>query len=785
MRLNVSQRCRLIAITCVLAGQLCMAQTTRPAQDDPAPSQRQLKLYCVGYTHLDTQWRWSYPQVIAEFLRNTLHDNFSLFEKYPHYIFNFTGANRYMMFKEYFPDDYQKLKQYIAAGRWFPGGSSVEEGDVNMPDGEAIVRQVLYGNEFFRREFGTQSNEFMLPDCFGFQASLPSVLSHCGIVGFSTQKLTWGSAVGIPFNVGVWEGPDGGSVVAALNPGDYNGSISEDLSHSKRWQSRIEAEGRASGFYSDYHYYGTGDRGGAPRTQSIEWLEKSVAAGGPVKVISATSEQMFKDITPPQIAKLPRYKGDLLLTNHSTGELTSQSFIKRINRKNEQLADAAERASVAADWLGAAPYPMEKINRAWILELGAHFHDTMAGTALPKAYEYSWNNEFLAANQFAAALEDGAGAVARGMDTRTQQGTAIVVFNPLSIEREDVAEATVTLPSNETDTVAVFDPAGHAVPSQVVERAGERVKLLFLAKLPSVGFATFEARSIAANASPASELSVSENGLENKRFRVTLNKDGDIASVFDKANQREVLSAPARLAFLYEKPQQYPAWNMDYDDRMRAPLDYVHGPCKVRVVENGPARVAIEVERQTQGSRFVQQIRLAAGQAGNRVEVSSVIDWQTREASLEAVFPLTVGNPMATYESQSAAVQRGNNDPKKFEVPQQQWFDVTGSDGAYGTAILNDCKYGSDKPDDHTVRLTLLYTPGVRGVYQDQATQDIGRHEMVYAIAPHAGSWQQGGTPWEAQRLNQPLITFQSGAHDGALGRSFSLLRVNNDHVTV
>ncbi len=187
----------------------CAAQSTRPGTE-ALDFSKQKVLYMVGYAHLDTQWRWSYPQVIAEFLRKTMEDNFRLFEKYPHYVFNFTGANRYMMMKEYFPEDFQKLKQYVAAGRWFPAGSSMEEGDANMPSGEALIRQVLYGNEFFRQEFGKESTEFMLPDCFGFQASLPSILAHCGLKGFSTQKLTWGSAVGIPFNVGVWVGPDDG-----------------------------------------------------------------------------------------------------------------------------------------------------------------------------------------------------------------------------------------------------------------------------------------------------------------------------------------------------------------------------------------------------------------------------------------------------------------------------------------------------------------------------------------------------------------------------------------------
>ena len=178
-------------------------------------------LYVVPYAHLDTQWRWAYPQVIREFLRNTLYDNFALIEKYPHYVFNFSGSRRYEMMKEYYPEAYPKLREYIQAGRWFPCGSSVDEADANVPSAESLVRQVLYGNRYFRNEFGVASQEFMLPDCFGFPYALPSILAHCGVKGFSTQKLTWGSANGIPFKVGRWIGPDGKSVVAALDPGSY------------------------------------------------------------------------------------------------------------------------------------------------------------------------------------------------------------------------------------------------------------------------------------------------------------------------------------------------------------------------------------------------------------------------------------------------------------------------------------------------------------------------------------------------------------------------------------
>ena len=163
-------------------------------------------LYTVGYSHLDTQWRWGYPRVISRYIPNTLWDNFTLFEDYPNYIFNFTGGNRYRFMQEYYPEGFEELRRWVARGRWFPAGSSWDEGDVNVPSTESVIRHVLYGQRFFEREFGTESCEYMLPDCFGFPASLPSVLAHCGLRGFSTQKLTWGSAVGIPFNIGVWEG---------------------------------------------------------------------------------------------------------------------------------------------------------------------------------------------------------------------------------------------------------------------------------------------------------------------------------------------------------------------------------------------------------------------------------------------------------------------------------------------------------------------------------------------------------------------------------------------------
>jgi alpha-mannosidase len=833
---RVAERLSLLALLTLAIPAWAQTMTVPEITQQPT-------LFVVPYAHLDTQWRWEFPQVISEYLLKTLRVNFDYIDKYPHYVFNWTGANRYRLMKEYYPSDYARMKEYVAKGNWYPAGSSVEEGDVNLPSAESIIRQVLYGNTYFRNEFGKASAEYMLPDCFGFPSSLPTILAHAGVKGFSTQKLSaaWQPAPkvggpgspeetpeGIPFNVGVWEGPDGETVLAALNPGGYGSRIRTDLSktppptpppaQNRRrqqpetdWTKRIDIDGKATGIFADYHYVGTGDIGGATDEETVKLLEATVTQGdavipppgfgfrqplttidnqgtpvrmgdGPVRVISSAADQMFLAIKPEMQSKMPRYKGDLELINHSAGSLTSEAYHKRWNRKNEILADAAEKASVAAAWMGGRPYPQERLNDAWTLVMGGQFHDTGAGTATPRSYEFAQNDDVIALNQFADVLTSATQSVASGMDTQTT-GIPVAVYNPLNIEREDVVEAAIPFPGGTPKEVRVVGPDGHQVPAQI-----ENGKVLFLAKAPSVGYAVFDVRR-AESASPKTELKVSESALENARYRVSISSDGDVTGIFDKSLHKELLSAPVRLAISNDAPRQWPAWNMDFDQEQAAPRAYVGGPAKIRVVEDGPVRVAVEISREAEGSRFVQTLRLSAGAAGNRVEFSESIDWRTLGANLKAVFPLSAANQNATYNWEIGTIERPTEQERQFEVASHHWIDLTDNSGAWGATILTDVKNGSDKRDDHTIRLTLIRTPGeasqMKGDFTDQENQDWGHHEILFGIAGHAGDWRDGATNWQAYRLSTPLIAFATDRHTGALGRSFSLVHVSNPHVRI
>ena len=737
---------------------------------------REKVLYTIGYAHLDTQWNWDYPTTINEYIKNTMEDNFKLFEKYPDYKFNFTGARRYNMMKEYYPESYKKVKNYISQGRWYVSG------EVNISSSESVLRQVLYGNLFFKREFNKESLDYMLPDCFGFVATMPSVWSHAGLLGFSTQKLTWRSTNGVPFNVGLWEGPDGKSLIAALNATDYTGRVVNRLDKDSTWNARLQDDINKYGLSFDYRYYGVGDVGGAPRDEDVKNAVGSLPqSDSKFKVVLTSSDQIYKDITPEIRAKLPTYSGDLLLIEHSAGSMTSQSFMKRANRKNEALAKSSEQVAALADWLGGASYPYEKLNKSWDLVLGSQFHDILPGTSIPKAYEYAWNDEFIAMNGFSEVMKNSVSAISGRLNTMVE-GRAVVVYNPVALAREDVVTAELNY-SKIPVSVKVTDKDGNLIPSQIISSKANTITIIFLAKLASAGLTVFNVSETTDKAA-VSDLKVTDRILENGFFRVKIDDNGDIASIYDKKAAREVLSKPASLQFQREAPTQWPSWNMDWNDRKNPPIDFMNKDVTVRIAEQGPVRVALEVTKKGRNSEISQIISLAAGDAGKVIEVKNKIDWQSKEVSLKAAFPTTVVNEFATYSLNTAAIKRTTNNEVKFEVPGRQWIDITDRPNNYGVSILEDCKYGSDKPDNSTLRLTLMYTPRANS-YVYQGTQDWGIHDVKYGIYAHVGDWAYAKTPWQGSFLNNPPIAFEVPKHEGRLGKEISLLKINTPQVDV
>ncbi len=753
-------------------------------------------LFIVPYTHLDDFWRWSYPQTIRDFLKRTLDENFEAFEEYPNYVFNWSGASRYQMMREYYPEKYEKLKKYIAAGRWYPSGSSWVENDVNVPSTESVIRQILMGTQYFEKEFGKESREFMLPDCFGFPYSLPSVLNHCGIRGFSTQKLTWESANGIPFNVGRWIGPDGESVIAALNAGDYARGHKNNYSTDEGTLKRLEENRERSGLPIDFYYMGGGDvnnadRGGVIQKISLETLKKIEKTEGPVNVIAGKADLMFNAITDEQAEKFPTWNKDLLLIKHSTGVLSSQAYTKKINRDAEILADASERAAVAAHLLNGAKYPYGALNNAWGLVLRNQFHDNLPGTSIPKAYEHSWNDGIIALNQFAGVYQDAVGTLAQSLNTNVP-GVPVMVFNPLSISRKDNVKAFIPEELVNAESIAVFNAKGKEVPSQITVGFDGKSRILFQADLPPVGAAVYSIRK-GKSKIKKSELIVRKDYLENNQFKVSIDENGDISSIFDKKIGKELLEKPIQLEFGENFPDVKPAWRIYWKDIKQPARSVLTNPSSIKIVEDGPLRVAIEVVRENEGSKITQRIRLSAGDDGSRVETENLIDWKSRGTLLKAAFHLTAKSPEATYNLDLGTIKRGNRNEKQYEVPSHGWIDLTDNSGNFGVSILTGAKYGSDKVDDNTLRLTLIHGPDTKdskqevlddGSMSEMRWQDWGRHQFTYAVTGHKGDWCEGKIHWETMRFEQRPAVFTVPKHKGK-GSSFSLINIDNDQINI
>ena len=763
------------AVMLAVAGGQLSAQTVAP---------KKAKAYMVADAHLDTQWNWDIQTTIKDYVWNTLNQNLFLLNQYPDYIFNFEGGVKYAWMKEYYPREYELMKAFVKAGRWHVSGASWDATDTLVPSVESFIRNIMLGQEFYRKELGVESTDIFLPDCFGFGWTLPTVAAHCGLIGFSSQKLDWRNNPFYgkskhPFTIGLWKGVDGASVMLAHGYDYGRRWDNEDLSENKY----LMELSKCTPLNTVYRYYGTGDVGGSPTIASVASVEKGIKGDGPLKIISAASDQLFKDYQPyGSHAELPVFDGELLMDVHGTGCYTSQAAMKLYNRQNELLGDAAERASVAAALLGVAEYPGKSLTESWQRFIFHQFHDDLTGTSIPRAYEFSWNDELLSLKQFSGILTHSVGSVAGKLDTRVK-GIPVVLYNASGFKAADVVIIEVEA-SRFPKSVAVYNEQGKLVVSQLVSYTDGKVRLLVEATVPANGYAVYDVRlSGEGKEMPAVEAA----SVENSFYKLTLNENGDITSLFDKRNNKELVKAgkAIRLALFTEnKSFEWPAWEILKETVDATPISITED-VKVTLCENGALRKTLCVEKRHDDSFFRQYIHLYEGVLAHRIDFTNEVDWQSTNALLKAEFPLNLNNEVATYDLGVGSVQRGNNILTAYEVYAQYWADLTDANGSYGVSIMNDSKYGWDKPDNNTLRLTLLHTPKTKKNYAYQDRQDFGHHTFTYSLVGHVGALDVVQTREYAELLNQRIKAFVVGKHRGELGKSYSLAFSDNRNVLI
>lgn len=739
------------------------------------------RIYTIATAHLDTSWRWDFETTVREYLPATLYDNFNLMEKYPDYKFSFEGSYRYELMEEYYPEGFKRLKELVKEGRWFPAGSAYEAGDVNVPSPEALFRNFLYGNEYFEKKLGARSKDVYLPDCFGFGLALPSVAAHSNLLGFTTQKLTWGCAYGVPFSLGKWRGLDGGSVYACLDGESYNQTLLR-VRRKRSLARSLRFNARKYGVPFVCVLHGIGDRGGAPREPSAATVcrELKLNPKKKIDVLCESSDRIFRDmdaeLSKEQKENLPVWENELLMTDHGVGGYTSRSIGKRWNRKCEELADAAERINVAAHILGVKTYPKDVFDKAWKRVIAHQFHDDLPGTSLEVCYKRNWNDYVLSLNEFSSELSSAAAEIIKLADSSFVKGTAAAAYNPLAFERRKNFVFRLTLPG-EGDYARAYDASGVEILSQTLKRDGDIFTVELNDVLPPCGIKIYDVVRSGEACPVKSSLRLGDSELENQKYLVKIDGNGDISSIYDKEEKREALASPIRTAlFDYDGSVTWPAWELVYEETKRAPREYAAEPV-VSVKENGGARISLEIKRTAGGSTFVQTVFLEEG--GDYVGIENEIEWRSLRTLLKTEFPLSVSREKASFDLGLGFIERDVSRKSLYEFPAQKWADITSRDASFGVSVLSDSKYGWDMPNARTLRLTGIHTPRYRWRGASHL-MDFGLNRYSYAVRSHSGN-VGSETQKSAAAFNQPAFAFAADKHKGWLGSEFSFCSIGDE----
>ena len=687
----------------------------------------QHNLSAVGHAHIDTAWLWPLAETQRKCYR-TFASAVRYMEDYPDYIFACSQAQQWEWIKTQHPDLWEKIKARARQGRFVPAGGTWVEPDCNIPSGESLVRQFLFGQRFFRKELGVTCTEFWNPDVFGYSGALPQIMRGAGIKYFLTQKLSWNQMNKPTSNTFLWEGIDGSRVLTHFPPADtYNAmvTVQEALFNVTNFKDHERAK-------ESYLLFGFGDGGGGPTVDMLERLKRMKDVDGLPRMECRTPSDFFKrcddDIKDPLV-----WVGELYF-ELNRGTYTTQARNKLGNRKSELLLHDVEFLSAVARTTKNAAYPVDEINRLWKLILLNQFHDIIPGSSITEVYQDS-------AVHYKDILASGYKLREQAVDALVgeSEGAQVLTINTLGIARTEVVE----LPEGSLGAQTATDG-----------------KPLAIVSAPALGY------SVAApGGAVPSPVTVSEAKdtitLENQYVLAAFNRAGRLVSLFDKRANRQALAPNAQannLVMYDDEPNNWEAWDVDvFHLEKRYDVAVARS---IRVIEHGPLRAAIEVEYELSGqSRLRQIISLTA--LSPRLDFANEVEWQERHKFLKVEFPLDLRAEEATYEIQFGHVRRPTHfnttwDVARFEVSAHRWADLSEPD--FGVALLNDCKYGY-ATQGNVMRLSLLRSPK-----SPDPVADMGRHTFRYALLPHAGDFRTAGVIEEGYRFNVPLVVKASGA---------------------
>lgn len=747
------------------------------------------KFNLLGHAHLDMAWLWTTAETY-EIAQRTFTSVLNLQQDYSALTFCHTSPALYQWIEENCPDIFRAIQTSIQEGKWEALGGMWIEPEVNIISGESIIRQLLYGQKYFQEKFGKITKVAWLPDSFGFPWQLPQLLKQCGIDYFVTGKLHWNDTTKFPHGCFWWESPDGTKIFTLMSPPNVTGVMDTNpitmTNYAVEWENQ-------TGLQEIFWLPGVGDHGGGPTRDMLEVATVWQKSPFFPEIKFTTASKYLDNISQQYSIKnqgfnsqLPIHNSELYLELHR-GCYTTHAEQKRFNRYCENLLYQAELFATIASLINSSSQIQqqslcwqEQIETAWKKVLFNQFHDILPGTSIPEVFTQA-NQEWNAAIEIGERiLQQALNAIASLIELPlppTPEAKAIIVFNALNWTRSQVVSI-----STEHQNYQVYDLENNLIPSQITGNN----QLLFLAQnIPSVGYRVYwlssKPQKIISENIVKSQVEHKNYILENNFLTVKVNaKTGNLDSIFDKINQKEILSGQGnQLQAFTDKGQYWDAWNIDpeYEQKALPPATLK----SIQWIDKGELQQTIRVIRIIGKSEFIQDYILEKYSAV--LKISTTVDWQETHVLVKAAFPLTIESDYATSEIACGTIKRPTKpqtaaEKAKWETSALKWVDLTDETQNYGVSLLNNGKYGYDiKPKQ--IRITLLRSP----IWPDPNSDKV-KHQFTYGIYPHKNSWEKARTVHESYKLNIPLQILElskDNQQSSALSPATSFIDLSSD----
>ncbi|MFV0288049.1 MAG: alpha-mannosidase [Mycoplasmatales bacterium] len=698
----------------------------------------------LGQTHIDLAWLWRLKHTREKAARS-FSTMLRLLENNPEFIFLQSQPQLFAYLKNDYPQIYESIKQAQQQGRLEIDGAMWLEADCNIPSGESLTRQILYGKKFIKEEFNTESKILWMPDVFGYSAALPQILKKSNVDVFCTTKMQWNQVNKMPFQTFNWKGLDGSMIPTHLVENIDFMSV-----NAKSLLKGLDTY-KDKDFTNELLYqYGFGDGGGGPTQNDLELIKRYDKIPGVPHIKHEKATTYFKNLVKKintSETYVHTWHGDMYLELHR-GTFTSQAQTKKNNRQIEYLLRSLEMLYVKSYQDNKfIPEVQDKINDIWHRFLLNQFHDIIPGSSINEVY-LDADKAYIKIKKDIQELEE------QILSKYQTISNSFIFFNDFN---RPITKKIFYKTSK--DNLHFY--LQNKLLRSISVKEGYEVLLEDLQPL------TFNEITFVKGKHEFKQplVRATIDKFENEYYKIEFINGLQIKKLYDKVLKKDLViknNIFNKLVVYDDNPLAWDAWDIDIFYKTNAQM--INQVISKKIIQNNLLTTIYEVKYQCLNSIIIQQ--LIINHNTKNLDFKTKVKWNDSHKLLRVLFETDIQTTEASFDMQYGNIKRPthNNtswDMQKFEVVGHKWADL--SNNSYGISLLNNCKYG------YSIAGNILGLSLIKAATFPDPQQDLTEHQFTYSLYPHAKDCLNSKIEKTAHILNMPNKIYHYKLNDKPL----------------